>query len=928
MKSTATLPGSEQRATFQQPGHYTAKDRDKIPLSDFGDPQRKKYPIVTQQDVHDAASLIGKAGPGVKERIIRIAKRKGFSLPDAWEAKPSKDEDRTALPTPEAAATHVAEPTVERSVAAPSTVQALFYTPITRRDDTSREIEGVLSNEDVDTFGTIFDYDSMKRAVERWPGNIREQHDPRKAVGKRVYAVCDDEQRQVILRARISTGAEDTWQKILDGTLTGFSIGAYNVGKVEYRAEGSKRIPVYKDYDLAEASVVDVPSNPGAANGLSIFRAATIWRAAALDGKQEDTYGADFDEWPEEPAMDERRASVPEVPTEESPVEAVAAPVAPGSPVDQRLQALLAALQAGQNTEATPDDQRQRAVQEGMQRQQMMAGRAAQDAAIAAGPTAGAALPFVNVNLAPLSASDLAPADESASLDIPAALVENASADPESVRAPSLARTVGAQVETQRAYYDGESEGKDALSKGMEDDQGDHTHAHQHTGSYAEMHLHDHQHQHQDGTTHAHPHSHFHDHHEHYGDEDHSHEHKHLHDHSHSYRQAAPDLSKTQEPYPEQPGKILERVIAQKIHRATGEPPVTSQQTATERANAELVAPAAQSVPAEQPAGQATLSQALAALSPEVKKQLAAELADDLMRMAGLPAPSATRAEAPADPPSKKVPPKKAEPDSEDDEDDEDGEDNTDSEDTDPDTDPAGENASRATLPDETRVGASVSGSNRTRLHSLRDEHLRFCADNGCEQCQDLLEVIDPDQDGDDDTDPALDTDGDGGEGERARRVELKRLQRTLRLERAQRAHITRMVESQVQVPLAAAIGRLNRVAATLTGVQQPTLTRMAEQVSHLETTVSQMGELVALIAQQEQKNQPVYRAVDKVLPTNPAVQHDPSAPGGGTRVLTSEAVQQRLEQYRSAQKNGQLLSQEEQVGAAQDLINQLLHLG
>jgi len=81
----------EQKKKFESPGHYTAKDREKIPLKDFGDPDNRKFPIVTQQDVDDAAKLIGKAKDpeAVKARIIKIAKRKGFKIPDAW-AKENK----------------------------------------------------------------------------------------------------------------------------------------------------------------------------------------------------------------------------------------------------------------------------------------------------------------------------------------------------------------------------------------------------------------------------------------------------------------------------------------------------------------------------------------------------------------------------------------------------------------------------------------------------------------------------------------------------------------------------------------------------------------------------------------------------------------------------------------------------------------------
>lgn len=72
---------------FERPGRYTKSDRAKIPAEDFAGPNQT-FPIVTQQDVHDAARLIGHAAnpAAVKARVMAIAKRKGFSLPDAWAA--------------------------------------------------------------------------------------------------------------------------------------------------------------------------------------------------------------------------------------------------------------------------------------------------------------------------------------------------------------------------------------------------------------------------------------------------------------------------------------------------------------------------------------------------------------------------------------------------------------------------------------------------------------------------------------------------------------------------------------------------------------------------------------------------------------------------------------------------------------------------
>lgn len=64
-------------------------ERDKLPEDDFAGPHQS-FPIRSQQDVADAARLIGHADnpEAVKEKIITIAKRKGFKIPDAWIKQP------------------------------------------------------------------------------------------------------------------------------------------------------------------------------------------------------------------------------------------------------------------------------------------------------------------------------------------------------------------------------------------------------------------------------------------------------------------------------------------------------------------------------------------------------------------------------------------------------------------------------------------------------------------------------------------------------------------------------------------------------------------------------------------------------------------------------------------------------------------------
>ena len=150
------------------------------------------------------------------------------------------------------------------------------FAPIVRVDAPRREIELCATSETVDSHGTIFDYDASKDAFTRWIGNVREMHG-RQAVGSRVAVRCDDETRRIYVRIRISHGAQDTWEKVLDGTLRGASIGASGVvwQRQRRRVAGEQRsLNVATRYDLVELSLVDNPSNPDAL-GVTFVRDAT-----------------------------------------------------------------------------------------------------------------------------------------------------------------------------------------------------------------------------------------------------------------------------------------------------------------------------------------------------------------------------------------------------------------------------------------------------------------------------------------------------------------------------------------------------------------------------------------------------------------------------------------------------------------------------
>src|SRR5579883_1785572 len=82
---TTWLPESKE-ALVDYERCYSQKDRATMDASDFAGPHRS-FPILTQQDVYNAARLIGHADDpeAVKRKIIAIAKRKGFKLPDSWQ---------------------------------------------------------------------------------------------------------------------------------------------------------------------------------------------------------------------------------------------------------------------------------------------------------------------------------------------------------------------------------------------------------------------------------------------------------------------------------------------------------------------------------------------------------------------------------------------------------------------------------------------------------------------------------------------------------------------------------------------------------------------------------------------------------------------------------------------------------------------------
>jgi hypothetical protein len=141
--------------------------------------------------------------------------------------------------------------------------------PISKIDSERRIVSGFATLDNVDRQSDIVTTDASMKAFENFRGNIREMHQP-KAVGKMVSfkpdKYFDPETKKfytgVYVSAYISKGAQDAWEKVLDGTYTGFSIGGkMNKWDNAYNEELDTEIRVIKDYDLMELSLVDSPAN-------------------------------------------------------------------------------------------------------------------------------------------------------------------------------------------------------------------------------------------------------------------------------------------------------------------------------------------------------------------------------------------------------------------------------------------------------------------------------------------------------------------------------------------------------------------------------------------------------------------------------------------------------------------------------------------
>jgi hypothetical protein len=169
---------------------------------------------------------------------------------------------------------------IEKSLWSSNGDNIVLSVPFTKVNREKRTVSGFATLDNVDQTGDMVTAEASMKAFEGFRGNIREMHGSN-AVGKmlsfRPETYYDPATKEfyngVYVDAYVSKGAQDTWEKVLDGTLAGFSIG----GKItesdnEVNKSTGKTVRFIKGYELMELSIVDSPANE-LCNILSIQKA-------------------------------------------------------------------------------------------------------------------------------------------------------------------------------------------------------------------------------------------------------------------------------------------------------------------------------------------------------------------------------------------------------------------------------------------------------------------------------------------------------------------------------------------------------------------------------------------------------------------------------------------------------------------------------
>lgn len=179
--------------------------------------------------------------------------------------------------------------------------------PMSKIDKERRLVSGWASLDNPDLQGDVVTREASEKAFAKFRGNIREMHQ-NIAVGRMVSykpdTYYDEETKKfyngIFVTAYVSKGAQDTWEKVLDGTLSAFSIkGPIIESETEFSKDIGRPLRIVKDYGLEELSLVDSGGNQ-LANVVSIMKVngETVVTGMVTETQSENVFYCDNHESP------------------------------------------------------------------------------------------------------------------------------------------------------------------------------------------------------------------------------------------------------------------------------------------------------------------------------------------------------------------------------------------------------------------------------------------------------------------------------------------------------------------------------------------------------------------------------------------------------------------------------------------------------
>lgn len=148
-----------------------------------------------------------------------------------------------------------------------------LFTPLMKVDEEKREVTGMATNEAIDSYGDVVEFEAVKAALPDYLefGNIREMHGP-SAAG--VVKSHDLNEKEKALYITVKVVDDAAWEKVKEKVYKGFSIGGYieeaEPLMIEAEDDDGNKHEVYTGgfritkIKLYEISLVDRPANPEA----------------------------------------------------------------------------------------------------------------------------------------------------------------------------------------------------------------------------------------------------------------------------------------------------------------------------------------------------------------------------------------------------------------------------------------------------------------------------------------------------------------------------------------------------------------------------------------------------------------------------------------------------------------------------------------